>query len=183
MEREALWQSLMRSAQDGDNAAYARLLSEIVPLLRRVVAHNWRNAQDVEDIVQNILLSVHSARQTYDPTRPIMPWLMTITRRRIADTARYRAVRTANETTVDVMPETFSGYETKTGQENSDDQEAIRQAMSALPEGQREAIDLLKLKSLTLQEAAAATGKSVASLKVSVHRGIKAMRAHLDRKM
>ena len=182
LAREQRWQALMRAAQDGDNVAYARLLSEILPMLRRVVAHKWPSAPDVEDVVQEILLSVHSVRHTYDPGRPFMPWLMTITTRRVFDAARRRTTRSANETTVDVMPETFLGDGTKTEQEISDDQETIRRAVAQLPDGQREAVELMKLQGLSLHEASAVTGKSVASLKVSVHRAIKTMREMLERK-
>ena len=182
LAREQRWQALMRAAQDGDNVAYARLLSEILPMLRRVVAHKWPSAPDVEDVVQEILLSVHSVRHTYDPGRPFMPWLMTITTRRVFDAARRRTTRSANETTVDVMPETFLGNGAKTEQEISDDQETIRRAVAQLPDGQREAVELMKLQGLSLHEASAVTGKSVASLKVSVHRAIKTMREMLERK-
>lgn len=180
-ERERRWQQMMRAAQDGDNAAYAALLSEILPVLRRLVAYRWPSAPDVEDIVQEILLSVHTVRHTYDPTRPFMPWLMTIATRRTIDAARRRTARSANETTVDIMPETFSGDAAKNEQETSDDQEAIRRALAQLPDGQREAVELMKVKGLSLQEASAVTGKSVASLKVSVHRALKAMREVLKR--
>ena len=137
---------------------------------------------DVEDVAQEILLSVHSVRHTYDPGRPFMPWLMTITTRRVFDAARRRTTRSANETTVDVMPETFLGDGAKTEQEISDDQATIRRAMAQLPGGQREAMELMKLQGLSLHEASAVTGKSVASLKVSVHRAIKTMREMLERK-
>jgi RNA polymerase sigma factor (sigma-70 family) len=181
LEREERWRQLMRAAQDGDNAAYATLLSEILPALRRLVAYRWPSAPDVEDVVQEIVLSVHTVRHTYDPTRPFMPWLMTIAIRRTIDAARRRTARNANETTVDIMPETFSGDDAKNEQEISDDQEAIRRALAQLPDGQRQAVELMKVKGLSLQEASAVTGKSVASLKVSVHRGLKTMREVLKR--
>jgi RNA polymerase sigma-70 factor (ECF subfamily) len=181
--RDERWCALMRAAQDGDGAAYTLLLSELLPVLRRAVHRKWRSPQDIEDIVQDILLSLHAVRQTYDPGRPFMPWLMTITSRRIADAARKVYARSVNETTVDVMPETFAGRETNKEQEVVDDREVVNWAMSMLPAGQREAIELMKLKGLSLQEASAATGKSVASLKVTVHRAVKAMRAKLSRKV
>lgn len=180
--REEHWRTLMVAAQNGDHAAYSELLSELLPLLRRIVGRKWRSQQDVEDIVQDILLSLHSVRHTYDPGRPFMPWLMTISSRRIADTARRVVSRSANETTVDMMPETFSGDDAKNAQDTSDDQESIRVALATLPEGQRQAIELMKLQGLSLQEASAQTGKSVASLKVTVHRAVKAMRQVLERK-
>jgi hypothetical protein len=44
-------------------------------------ARPFLRIEDIEDIVQNILLSVHGVRATYDPQRPIMPWLLAIARR------------------------------------------------------------------------------------------------------
>jgi RNA polymerase sigma-70 factor (ECF subfamily) len=178
---EAEWQILMRAAQDGDRRAYARLLLELLPVLRCVVASKWRNNQDVEDIVQDIVLSVHAVRHTYDPSRPFMPWLMAIASRRIADTARKRASR-ASEILVDTIPETFYGAATKMGQEHSEDHDALQKAIAALPDVQREAIYLIKLKEMSLQEASALSGKSIVSLKVSVHRALRTMRTYLERK-
>ena len=65
-ERLAL---LMRNAQDGDRAAYASLLKEILPVLKRRVQSRlgFLPIMDREDIVQEILLSLHAARATYDP--------------------------------------------------------------------------------------------------------------------
>lgn len=178
--REARWRKLMRAAQDGDRAAYSMLLTEILPLLRRSVARKRQGSADVEDIVQEILLSLHTVRHTYDPNRPFMPWLMTIAARRTIDAVRRNASRSANEVIVDVLPETFSAGEAKNEQDIVDDQEFLRQALAQLPDGQREAVELMKLKGLSLQEASKATGKSIASLKVSVHRAIKGMREFID---
>jgi RNA polymerase sigma-70 factor (ECF subfamily) len=180
--REERWRQQMRATQDGDKAAYETLLTDIMPLLRTVVQRTWRNTNDVEDIVQDVLLSLHVVRHTYDPSRPFVPWLLTIARRRIADTARRSLSRSTHETTVEVLPETFSGDATKNEQEGSDDQAAIRTALTGLTGGQREAVELLKVQGLSLNEASAITGKSVAALKINVHRGLKALRRKLTAK-
>ena len=172
----------MQAAQEGDQVAYQALLADILPLLRAIVQRVWRSQQDVEDIVQDVLLSMHVVRHTYDPTRPFLPWLLTIARRRIADAARRSSSRSAYETTVDVLPETFSGDATKNPQEGSDDQAAFRHALASLTGGQREAVELLKLQGLSLSEASAITGKSVAALKINVHRGLKALRRKMTAK-
>ncbi len=181
-DRQDRWRVLMQAAQDGDRAAYSTLLSELLPVLRNTVRRKWRSPQDVEDIVQDILMSLHSVRHTYDPGRPFMPWLMTIAARRVADAARRLSSRAAHETTVETMPETIPGDSTKNSQDIIDDQEAIRLALSTLSEGQRQAIELMKLEGLSLQEASSRTGKSVVALKVTVHRAMKAMREALERK-
>lgn len=178
--REERWRQLMERAQGGDKAAYEELLSDLLPLLRQFVRRRWRNPSDVEDVVQDILLSIHGVRQTYDPRRPFMPWLMTIAGRRLIDAARRVSARSRNETTVDVMPETFQQHDAKTEYDTYDDRDAIQRAMSQLPEGQRQAIELMKIQGLSLEEASAVTGKSITSLKVSVHRAMKAMRRTLE---
>lgn len=174
------WGELMRAAQDGDGAGYARLLAEVSPVIRRTVRRRW-SAQtvEIEDIVQEILLSVHSARHTYDPARPFLPWLMAIVQYRVADAGRRQTRRAANE-----QPECSFEYglpeaSAEAPEEPPGDPQALRRAIADLPEGQRRAVELLKLQERSLKEAAAETGMSVAALKVAVHRGIKALRLTL----
>ncbi len=172
--------SLMRAAQAGDAGAYTRLLAEIAPRIRRVVRNQRRFLanDDIEDLVQEVLLSAHAVRATYDPDRPFMPWLMAITRNRLADSAR-RHARRAHEITVEEMPVTFPDEETNIEDEGYRDPEALRQAIEALPPGQRAAIEMVKLREMSLKEAAAASGTSVGALKVSVHRAVAALRKAL----
>lgn len=54
--------------------------------------------------------------------------------------------------------------------------------MADLPTGQRQAIELVKLREMSLKEAAAVSGKSVGALKLAVHRGIGALRKALGAK-
>ena len=81
---------LMRRAQAGDAEAYVELLENITPRLRRVVRRQrfFLAEEEIEDLVQDTLLSLHSVRATYDPARPFMPWLQAIARNRLADGAR-----------------------------------------------------------------------------------------------
>jgi RNA polymerase sigma-70 factor (ECF subfamily) len=174
---------LMRAAQDGDRAAYRRLLGEIAPLLRRRLKRRFPflPAQDVEDLVQDILLAVHSVRATYDPARPFLPWLLAIARNRTADMARRYARRSARELAVDVYPETSGEDGANTGDAYGD-AEALQQAVRSLPQGQRVAIELLKLRELSLKEASRVSGMSVAALKVATHRATRALRLALRTK-
>jgi RNA polymerase sigma factor (sigma-70 family) len=176
--------SLMRAAQEGDGKAYLRLLTEITPLLRRVIGRQRRfmQASDVEDIVQEVLISIHSVRATYDPARPFMPWLVAIARNRTIDAARRYGRVAANEVSGVDFPETFSSEATNLVDDTYGDPEALREAVSRLPPGQRQAIEMLKLREMSLKEAAAATGMSVSALKIAVHRGVKSLRKALGSK-
>lgn len=171
-------ETLMQAAQAGDGRAYASLLKEITPRLYRIVRRQrqFLPAADIEDLVQDILISLHAVRATYDPGRPFMPWLTTIARNRLADGARRYARQKAHEVNVDEYPVTFSEERTNTDDDLYADPEALRQAIQALPVSQREAVEMLKIREMSLKEAAAASGATVGALKVSVHRAIASLR-------
>jgi RNA polymerase sigma factor (sigma-70 family) len=172
---------LMRKAQDGDQAAYASLLREVLPILKRVVQARlgFLPVMDREDLVQDILMSVHAARATYDPTRPFKPWLMTITHNRMVDQARRNSRRNANEMSVDEYPEDVADADAGAAADRYGDPEELRRAIKVLSKGQRSALELLKLREMSLKEASQATGMSISALKVSVHRAIKTLRMSL----
>jgi RNA polymerase sigma factor (sigma-70 family) len=169
------WSIYMARAQEGDREAYRRLLEEITPYLRSLAARLIRDRSDVEDAVQDALLSVHAVRHTYDPMRPFGPWLVAIARRRFVDGLRRRGRAASRETPLESEHETFAAPETNL-QEAASDGRALREALEGLPPGQREAIRMLKLEEMSLKEAAAASGMSVAALKVATHRGLKSLR-------
>lgn len=173
---------LMQQAQAGNSAAYAELLREITPLLRGEIRRRRRflPPQDLEDVVQDVLLSLHVVRATYDPARPFLPWLMAIAHNRMVDGIRRQVRRSANEVAVDAPPETFAGDATNSPAEAYGDPEALRLALQRLPQGQRTAIEMVKLREMSLKEASAASGMSVAALKVAVHRGVAALRRALN---
>lgn len=172
---------LMRAAQTGDAIAYAELLETVTPRLRRIVRWNRRflGTMDIEDLVQDVLLSLHAVRSTYDAERPFMPWLLAITRNRLADGARRHARRAAHEVPVEHVPVTISEEGTNISLEAFGGVEALMEAVRALPSGQRNAIELLKLQEMSLKEASAASGTSIGALKVAVHRGMRALRRTL----
>jgi RNA polymerase sigma-70 factor (ECF subfamily) len=181
-ERDRRLAALMQAAQDGNASAYAELLREITELLRRAIRHRrpYLSPQDVEDLVQDVLLSVHAARATYDPERPFLPWLMAIARNRGADGARRHARSGAGNVPLEDADETFLAVEPNMSTEGYGDPEALRLAVRALPRVQRQAIEMLKLREMSLKEAAAASGMSIAALKVAVHRGMHALRKALS---
>jgi RNA polymerase sigma-70 factor (ECF subfamily) len=133
-------------------------------------------AADVEDLVQDVLLSVHAVLATYDPARALLPWLFAIVRNRLADAARHDARRRAHETSVPDLDVTFADLATNTPDEGAEDLDVLAQAIRGLPAGQRQAIELLKLREMSLKEASVATGSSVGALKVASHRAMLSLR-------
>jgi RNA polymerase sigma-70 factor (ECF subfamily) len=173
--REFDWAILMARAQAGERVAYRRLLSEITPFLRSLAAKSHRDPRDIEDTVQDVLLTVHSIRHTYDPTRPFGPWLVAIANRRIIDRLRRQGRARAHETPLASEHETLAATEANY-MESGVDVVALRDAVERLPPGQRDAIKLMKLQEMSLRQAAAVSGMSIAALKVSTHRALKNLR-------
>jgi RNA polymerase sigma factor (sigma-70 family) len=173
--RELDWSIAMARAQDGDREAYRRLLEGIAPYLRFLVRRRMGSAGELEDTVQDILLTVHSIRHTYDPARPFGPWLVAIAERRVVDALRRRGRREAREAPLESMEETFADPGAN-HPEAAAEGRALREAVERLPPAQREAIRLLKLNEMSLKEAAAASGMSIAALKVATHRGLRSLR-------
>ena len=175
--------TLMQAAQSGDSAAYSELLNAIIPAVRQYVrrVRGFLGHADVEDLVQDVMLSLHAVRGTYDAERPFLPWLMTIARNRMADGARRYARRSAHEVQVEELPVTFAEDETNTIMQTYGDVDALKQAIEALPRQQRTAVELLKLKEMSLKEAAEASGQSIGALKVSMHRAIASLSKAMPR--
>ena len=166
----------MARAQTGDGAAYATLLRECLPLLRRVCAARLHDAAEIDDAVQDTLMAVHLMRHTYDPTRPFRPWIATIAERRAIDRGRRSARRGRNESRYSLeidLPASPSEPDLLAAGR-------LRMALNGLPRSQRVALVLTKLQDLTLADASARSGMSVGALKVAVHRAMTTLRRRLD---
>jgi RNA polymerase sigma factor (sigma-70 family) len=175
--RDVEWSILMARAQEGDGAAYHRLLQEITPYLRSLAIRRHRDANDAEDSVQDVLLTLHSIRQTYDPTRPFAPWLVAIANRRFIDRLRRQGRTRKREIPLAAEHETFC--EPTANLDERPDKRELEGMVNNLPPAQQNAVRLLKLRELSLKEAAAVSGMSITSLKVNTHRALKSLRKML----
>jgi len=176
-ERDRAWSELMSASQAGERAAYERLLREITPFIRSIVRRHCDNHADIEEMVQDTLLTVHRVRHTFDPSRPFSPWLAAIASRRSIDALRRRMRVSKHETPEDGTYETFSDTAANNDMEAVRSVEEVDELLRRLPPRQREAVEALKLKEMSLKEASVASGQSVAALKVNAHRALKALRA------
>lgn len=172
------WSKLMARAQDGDRQAYRTLLEDLAPYLRSIAGRCFKQPSDVEDAVQDVLLTVHMVRHAYDPSRPFGPWLLAIANRRIIDRLRRETRQKAREIALSAEHETFSAPPANLGNTNFDEA-ALGAAIERLPPEQQQAIKMLKLNEMSLKEAAVASGRSIAALKVATHRAIKSLRKML----
>jgi RNA polymerase sigma factor (sigma-70 family) len=171
-DREDQLRAWMSAGLEGDAAAHAALLRALVPLLRSYYGRRLRGAEaDVEDLVQETLIAVHERRATYDRERPFTPWLYAVARYRLIDHCRRRrAVPTADLEEVLI-------------EEGFEEAEAARMDMerllAGLPPKQARAIRDTHIEGLSVAEAARNAGLGESDVKVSVHRGLKALAARI----
>jgi RNA polymerase sigma-70 factor (ECF subfamily) len=176
-DRAERWRTWMAAAQQGDGDAYEKLLTELLPFIGGIVRRRMGNDPAVEDIVQEVLLSIHTARHTYRLERPLIPWVRTIARNAVIDWARKRTRARARQSDVEAASLPAPG-----GSELSSAlSKTIERALSSLPESQREAVVMLKVEGLTVTEAAERAGVTAGALKLRAHRGYRALRDLLGR--
>lgn len=167
----------MAAAQAGDRAAYEQLLRGVTPFIRAVTRRHCRNPADLEELVQDSLLTLHRVRHTYDPARPFSPWLAAIASRRSIDGLRRRLRQARHEVTDASAHETFVDGAANYDVEHLRSAEEVAELLRLLPRRQREALEALKLREMSLAEASLASGQSIGALKVNAHRALKALRA------
>lgn len=161
----------MCAAQAGDANAYRCLLTDMQPWLARFFSRRlaWRVA---DDLAQETLLAVHAKRHTYDPDYPFQSWIGAIAHYKWVDWVRRQKVRGEIE-----LPD-WLPVPAEDGAVHA--RISIDRLMACLPVKQAQAIRLVKLEGRTIGEAAAASGQSMALVKVNIHRGMQRMAKVLD---
>lgn len=170
----------MAAAQAGDRVAYELVLRECVPIIQRIARRQGAGPDFLDDVVQDVLVTLHGARATYDPSRSFVAWLTAITQRRTIDILRKRGRRGAREV---YSPDAI---ETHPGEDNPErdavarsDAAQLHSFVNDLPEGQREAVRTLALEENSLEDASKATGRTKTALKVNLHRAIRSLRVRM----
>ena len=160
----------------GDAAAYRRFLGALAAHLRAFFRRRlFHQPDEVEDLVQETLLAIHSQRHTYRPDLPLTAWVHTIARYKLVDLLRSRSRREALHDPLDDHPGLFAAADLDAADARRD----VGTLLASLPAKQRRAIYMTKVEGASTAEAAASMGMSEVAIKVSVHRGLKALAARL----
>jgi RNA polymerase sigma-70 factor, ECF subfamily len=167
--------SLMHRYQQGDADAASQLVSRVSPQIFQFFLAQVRDRSLSEDLLQDFWLRIHKARPTYRPGEPVLPWLYAIARRVQIDSYRRRKRIVTNEV------QTENIQERATGEPPVTEQASISDLLARLPAAQREAVLLLKVTGLTLEEVARATGTTVGAVKQRAHRAYEALRKQLTK--
>src|SRR6266851_5689886 len=166
--------TLMLAGLDGDAAAHKALLSRLSAYLRGYfkgqLARIGRGPADAEDLVQETLIALHTRRHTYDRSQLLTPWVYAIARYRLVDYLR-RTKASLADVPIEEATELLADDDATAADSGLD----LRKLMAQLAPKTRRAIQMVKLDGLSVSEAAARSGMSESAVKVSVHRGLKAL--------
>jgi RNA polymerase sigma-70 factor, ECF subfamily len=167
---EAQLHSLMLLAQMGDSMAARDLLGGLAPRLRAFFRGKGTNAEDSEDLVQETLIAIYTKRAMFDPGQKLLAWAYAIARYRMIDRWR-RTGRRGPHLAIEDHENVLAAELPEAGDPSRD----VARLLANLPAKQRQIIELVKLQDLSLQEAADRTGLSLSDIKISIHRGMKAL--------
>jgi RNA polymerase sigma-70 factor (ECF subfamily) len=177
---EAELKRLMLAGLDGDAAAHRLLLTQLSGHLRayfkRQLGRLGRSASDAEDLMQEVLLAIHTRRHTYDPAEPLTPWVHAIARYKLIDHLR-RTRTSLRDAPIDDVAELIA----QDDQGSTESSHDLGRLLGQLPERTRRMIECVKLEGLSVAETASRYGLSESNVKVSIHRGLRALAAAIGR--
>lgn len=162
------WKDLATKAQSGDKRAYTALLTDILPFIKARLAGGLSNPDWVEDIAQEVLISVHKSLNSYSSDRPFKPWLNAIIQFRRTDLLRkhYRDKNTKERSreNIDIFGQNV------TFQATSGELKDIEKAIASLPVKQQKIFRMMKVEGYSAKEVASEMDMSVSAVKVAAHR-------------
>lgn len=160
---------------DGDTRAYAALLEALVPLLRSFFGRRLRGADaDVEDLVQDTMMALHTRRASYDRDRVFTAWVYAIARYKMIDHFRRTRATVPIEGLEDILAS--EGFEASTAAKID-----VDRLLGGISPKQARIIRQTRLEGLSTAEAARGGSISESDVKVSVHRGLLALAKRLRR--
>ncbi len=163
--------ALFRAGLTGDALSYNRFLQAISPIIHRAICKKL-TAIEAEDVLQEILISIHKARHTYDGERPIMPWLLAITRFRINDALRkiYASPRCEHVDIGDLTDILVDVTETPSSNES------LSELFKGVPEREQKILTMMHFEDYTAKETGQRLGMKESAVKVAAHRTMKKIR-------
>lgn len=160
--------ALMLAGLNGDADAQRKLLKALAELFRRFFKRRLSDDAMVEDLVQESLIALHTRRASYDRDRPFLPWAYALARYKMIDRLRQSRSFVAIDEAEWLADET--DFAAASGARLD-----VNRMLDTLSEKQAAAIRATKLDGLSVAEAAARERLSESDVKISVHRGLRAL--------
>jgi RNA polymerase sigma-70 factor (ECF subfamily) len=164
----------------GDDAAFALVYDALAPRILGYLARRTNDPQDAEDLLQQTMLHVHRARDSFIAGSEVAPWAFAIARHLLVDRLRRREPGPR----VDVRRLELHASPGPAADELVDARQLalrVERAIADLPPAQRTVLALVKENGLSFAEAAAVLGTTVGAAKARASRAYDALRFELVR--
>lgn len=171
---EARLRKLMVDAQAGDRNAYRVLLRHVEKMALAYLTVRVSLQEDRNDLVQEILVSVHKARHSYDADLPLYPWLYAIFSFRLQDYLRRYYRLSHRETTEDA--DLLADEIGQTPQEQVEHKQLSEKLLSYLSQTQRSIIDMVYGQGYSAAEVAKKHQLSEANIRTTSYRTLRKLR-------
>ncbi len=162
---------LARRCRRGDPDAWRALVERFSPLVYRLGIRMLRDGAAAEDVSQEVFLRMHRSFDSYDPTRPLAPW--------VARTAYHACLRRLEGAARRELPGDPEGMEEVPDEQGRTPEQAamsgeasalLLRALGDLPAQDRALLDLRYREGLSDAEVAEATGMPVNTVKTRIFR-------------
>ncbi len=169
--------ALMERYLDGRIEAFDGLYDAMAGKLRGYLMAQCRDGGLADDLVQETFVQLHRSRRTYEPGRPVTPWMFAIARhvylmnrRSAGRRMRFEERIAADMRTDDVMRDDERAIV---------EGDAVRHALKHVPADQREAMVMHHVHGWSFAEIAARLGIRLNAAKTRAFRGMRKMREQL----
>jgi len=168
---------LMEGYLEGRLEAFDGLHAALSGRIRGYLLSQCRDAALADDLLQDTFMQIHRSRRTYEPGRPVTPWVFAIARHVYLMKRRSAGRRLRFEETL--AAETKSNDVARDDLRTLVEKDEVRRALEQVPADQRQALLLHHVEGWSFVEIAARLGIRVNAAKTRAFRGMKKMRGHL----
>ncbi|MDV6234980.1 sigma-70 family RNA polymerase sigma factor [Leptospira ellisii] len=180
--KKEIWEecsALIRRSREGEPRAYERFLRLVTGVLRSYLIPRIGNEEDREDLIQEILIGLHKARDSYRSEKHPAPWVFAIARYKTIDFLRKK--KTGDKTYTTDLLENFPSPEPEVDREEPERvREILREWLTVLDERQKLIFTHVKLDGMSVREVSERTGLSESNIKVITHRAVQKIRKHFS---
>lgn len=172
---------LMNGLKGGDEDYLEPLLRRHRPALTNYIFHFVRNSAAAEELAQDVFFSVYRARERYEPSANFTTWLYAIARNRSMNWVRdNRRHLVSGQFDMIVLRQPAAGGTPEQQLLRRAASKRVREAVAALPQRQRAAVEMHKFSGMEYSEIAREFNCSLTAVKALLNRAYASLRRSLS---
>lgn len=174
---------LLKAYREGQEWAFHELVDRYKNSLYAFLRRFLTQQELVEDVFQETFLQLFTSQDSFDPRRPLRPWLFTIAANKAKDALRkiqreastsMGVIADAGEVSIDEVVNILKSYDTTPEEQASKDETArrVRQIISEMPENLRGILILAYFEQFSYKHMAEILGIPIGTVKSRLHTAV-----------